>query len=560
MKRIISFLLIILLLSSPSAYSEGLLPSLADTFGVDMPSMAVYLEREPDEETTDETGTVTQVFYQVSENDFDSFNKFLEENGCSLADYSVTENKVTETLEKKGKTFTFTYNDDLFSATLCYPLGSNPTQFQPAVEETSADNELAGMFSFSADATQKYNIHQAEKFNIGDYVKFGRYEQDNNPINGPEEIIWEIVDIQDGNALLVSLEALEYLPFEDTEKTATWETCSLRRWLNQDFYHSAFSLEEKAYIQEAELQNLPNPKYGTYSGSNTEDKVFLLSAVELNAYWGEYGTFWWSSEYVASKANDRYVDSWLRTSGATLSTAMVENGGNGDVDRYGQSINESRGVQPAIWISNNNPEMSDMQDGLVYLTFGTYEQDNILSNGKEPIEWLVLAKEENRVLMISRYALDCQPYNTGQTDVTWETCTLRTWLNGTFLNTAFSSEEQAMIPTVTVSADKNPMYSTNPGKMTKDMVFLLSIPEANRYFQDDLTRRCAMTAYAREQVPKKFSLEAYWWLRSPGYNQYYAAHVDPYRGPYLRININYGINVDRSDFVVRPALWIALDS
>lgn len=89
--------------------------------------------------------------------------------------------------------------------------------------------------------------------------------------------------------------------------------------------------------------------------------------------------------------------------------------------------------------------------------FGTYEQDNDTSNGKENIEWRVLAKENSRVLVISDKALDRQPYNSSYTEeVTWENCSLRKWLNGTFLNKAFSTEEQAQIQNTTVSADNNP--------------------------------------------------------------------------------------------------------
>ncbi|MBP3696995.1 MAG: hypothetical protein J6J45_05560, partial [Clostridia bacterium] len=73
-------------------------------------------------------------------------------------------------------------------------------------------------------------------------------------------------------------------------------------------------------------------------------------------------------------------------------------------------------------------DFSDTQVG-DYITFGSYEQDNDLSNGKEPIEWLVLDKQDGKVLVISKYALDAKPYNDEYVDVTWETCTLRSWLN-----------------------------------------------------------------------------------------------------------------------------------
>ena len=117
-----------------------------------------------------------------------------------------------------------------------------------------------------------------------------------------------------------------------------------------------------------------------------------------------------------------------------------------------------------------------------YITFGSYEQDNNKANGKENIEWLVLAKEENRILVISKYGLEFQPYDTFYANVTWETCSLRKRLNETFFNDAFSAAERAMIPSVIVSADKNPGYNTSPGKNTTDQVFLLSLIEAIEYF------------------------------------------------------------------------------
>ena len=190
-----------------------------------------------------------------------------------------------------------------------------------------------------------------------------------------------------------------------------------------------------------------------------------------------------------------------------------------------------------------------------YVTFGAYEQDANTSNGKEDIEWLVLAKENNRLLVISRYALDCKPYNDKRTDVTWATCTLRKWLNNDFLKAAFSSTEQAMIPTVTVSADKNPDHSNKPGNATKDKLFLLSIPEVNKYFTSDGARRCWPTAYAKKQgAYRSNSSYCLWWLRSLGYYQYCAADVN-----LLGSVRNFGDSFCDNYGAVRPALWINLE-
>jgi hypothetical protein len=195
-----------------------------------------------------------------------------------------------------------------------------------------------------------------------------------------------------------------------------------------------------------------------------------------------------------------------------------------------------------------------------YIYFGFYEQDNDTSNGKENIEWRVLAKDDNNVLVISKYALDAKPYNTEDEDVTWETCTLRTWLNETFLNEAFSEAEQTIIQTTEVSADRNPDWSTDPGNATKDKIFLLSINEANKYFASDEARMCVPTTYAianyawtSDDYKADGAATCWWWLRSPGDFQINAAFVYYDGGVY-----SFGRDVDNDVGCVRPALWIDL--
>ena len=192
-----------------------------------------------------------------------------------------------------------------------------------------------------------------------------------------------------------------------------------------------------------------------------------------------------------------------------------------------------------------------------YLVFGSYPQTN---TGKDdtPIEWLILESDGETALLISRYALDCKPYNEKYEDATWETCTLRGWLNNEFYNRAFSTEEKQYILRSDVSADKNPKYSTNPGNTTKDKVFLLSVVEANKYFQSDDARKCAPTDYAIQQgasTSDSYKVEGrkacWWWLRSPGSYSNYAALVSTVGS----INVNI---VSRSNNAVRPCVRVRL--
>ena len=121
---------------------------------------------------------------------------------------------------------------------------------------------------------------------------------------------------------------------------------------------------------------------------------------------------------------------------------------------------------------------------------GKYEQ----GNGIKPIEWRVLDRVGHKVLLLSEYGIDCKPFDTIKTNVTWETCSLRTWLNITFKNTAFDSDEKELILSTTVTADKNPTYDTSPGENTTDKVFLLSITEVTKYDKSDSARQCIGTA------------------------------------------------------------------
>ena len=232
------------------------------------------------------------------------------------------------------------------------------------------------------------------------------------------------------------------------------------------------------------------------------------------------------------------------------------------MDGYKDSENQLENCYIGKYGEEKWNKIKNIKVGDTY-TFGAYEQDNSTSNGKEAIEWTVLDKDGMSLLLISKQALDCQQYNTSYTDVTWESCSLRKWMNGTFLNKAFNAEEQAQIQNTTVSADKNPEYNTNPGNATTDKVFLLSINEVEKYFNSDEARKCAPTAYAKAQGA--YTSDSYktasgaatcWWLlRSPGSTQINSANVHSDGSVYC-----YGNYVHPDYDAVRPALWIDLSA
>lgn len=199
------------------------------------------------------------------------------------------------------------------------------------------------------------------------------------------------------------------------------------------------------------------------------------------------------------------------------------------------------------------------------ITFGRYEQDNNLDNGPEEIEWIVLDVQDGKALLLSQYALDAKPYNTEGTDITWEQCTLRAWLNQDFLKIAFDEKEQFVILTTHVDNSDTQGYSeynTTGGNDTEDQIFLLSYHDAfDLYFISNEARKCAPTDYAvangawtSSNYQQNDRPTGAWWLRSPGLGQNFASLVYD-DGSRLIDIVNHG-----NGNIVRPALWVNLES
>lgn len=206
---------------------------------------------------------------------------------------------------------------------------------------------------------------------------------------------------------------------------------------------------------------------------------------------------------------------------------------------------------------------SDITAGGI-ISFGKYEQDNDPDNGTEPIEWIVLDVQDGKALLLSKYGLDMKQYESNKSNfqTTWEECSLRAWLNGDFIQTAFSEEEQnAILVTEVDNSASQSLGGLSDGNNTQDRVFLLSYYEAHEmYFSSDEARICSPTDYAiangvywdqRFQANNRDAGQ--WWLRSPRFGLESAMYVY-YNGDFTR---NY---IDAEGVAVRPALWLNLES
>lgn len=128
-----------------------------------------------------------------------------------------------------------------------------------------------------------------------------------------------------------------------------------------------------------------------------------------------------------------------------------------------------------------------------YATFGSFEQDSLGDDGKEPIVWLVADKKDSKALLVSRYSLDILPFNEKFAVADWEHSTARAWLAHYFLINAFSQKERAKIVLTDVSNQGDETNGIPNQPSTKDFVFLLSAEEAKVYLKDGGFMKAAPT-------------------------------------------------------------------
>ena len=512
---------------------------------------------------------------------------------------------------------------------------------------------IIGIRNINRAQNNTHIIMDIASADVGDYITFGHYEQDNNSENGEEPIEWQVLEKKDGRTLLISRFALDCQQYNTTLAEITWEKCSLRGWLNSSFYRKAFDETERKIIEEVEINNpdsyacfesdrshvqilgasygdgsfVPIERPGASGGNITFDRVFLLNYEEVWHYFDSDEVIQCTpTSYAIAQGTCTNIVTdkcywWLRSPGSSQREVLYASY-SGELDEK-QVYYGNCAVRPALWITTKKEteyserekaeqiiqqveDISDNQGKTIedteeraavkgrlieereraiianssvgeYVNFGHYEQNNNIEDGMEPIEWQVLAKEDGKTLVISRYCLDVQPYNVDYVDVTWDDCTLRGWLNNDFFTAAFDIAEQDRIDeVVNGNLDSYMFYNSdyenhyfgntgwgaNGGKATYDRVFLLSYEEALDYFDSDAERKCIATAYAKTKDREtRFYDECCWWLRSPGNYQNTAMYVDYYEG---KLNIDHisargimdGGGEVSMGFAVRPSIWI----
>ncbi len=215
------------------------------------------------------------------------------------------------------------------------------------------------------------------------------------------------------------------------------------------------------------------------------------------------------------------------------------------LDGHKDSVDKAAGIADQY----KAEKMKNAKAGDV-VTFGRYEQDNVLDNGTEDIEWIVLEVKDGKALLISKYVLDFKKYKEASPH-SWANSEVRTFLNGAFYNEVFNIEEVEKIQTPTLSPDQTQEFSVSKVS-AKDKVFLLDITETMTYFRGENERKCEMTAFAKANSPQpnQNSNLSEWLLRVVTEDQ---------KNPYV-VGIAGDISTHSGRLIngVRPAIWINL--
>ena len=225
-------------------------------------------------------------------------------------------------------------------------------QQENEVNELNEINEIKDVIDADNDA-----------ISVGDYITFGRYEQDSNSSNGTEEIEWRVLakrtDDEDGREaiLITSKYVLNCLPYHEKDEDVIWYYSTMRSWLNNQFYNTAFTSEEKGQIKTIENDNPNassyNSRYEGLGGGSTSENVFLLSFVQVqNLFDGSDDMKCSPTKYAERKGvntNDNNNSFWwLRSPGDSQNYAMY-------IDYSGEISatkvdNGDIGVRPTLWI------------------------------------------------------------------------------------------------------------------------------------------------------------------------------------------------------------------
>jgi hypothetical protein len=184
------------------------------------------------------------------------------------------------------------------------------------------------------------------------------------------------------------------------------------------------------------------------------------------------------------------------------------------------------------------------------VNFGHYPQKS--GTDMSDISWFVMSEDEDKLLLVSEFALDCKPYNETNTNCEWANCSLRSWLNSNFLNAAFNEIEQKAIIEEKHSSSENRMFGIPSGTDVNDKVFIISHVNNPQLFEKSSYRIVLPTPYAISNgaivVDKEFPKL---WTRDFGETKNKTGYISD-----DGFSVTNGTEVNSRHIGVRPAIWV----
>lgn len=213
-------------------------------------------------------------------------------------------------------------------------------------------------------------------------------------------------------------------------------------------------------------------------------------------------------------------------------------GGNESTDNsFEQSFGEESSLEPPPENVIVKETMADASVGDA-VVFGTYEQNGNTADGAEKIEWIVLEKQDDKLLLISRQCLDAKQINQTRADVEWKQSTLFNWLNGEFLQGAFSETEISSI------IENDGIKITVP-----------SAEDAKKYYEYDSWRAAEATEAAIKNGARVQNGKTWWWLLDKG--EIASSNSYVYFDGTIRAD---GLSVDYQNVAIRPMMWVSANA
>ncbi len=160
--------------------------------------------------------------------------------------------------------------------------------------------------------------------------------------------------------LHISKYAIENKVYNNIGSKTTWEKCSLRVWLNNEFITKAFNGDEQSKIAVTTLVDNSGKK-----PTQTENRVFVLSEVEARLYFRDENRSCKGTGYVfrskAYHSDDGGCYWWLRGMGSSdYAPIVLIDGSIGSVGN--EVIDERAAVRPAMWIDLKGVDPSQIPE------------------------------------------------------------------------------------------------------------------------------------------------------------------------------------------------------